>query len=72
MSDERNPQAFPVPLCVGPNDDLYPAYPGMTLRDWFAGQTVAGLVRDYTMPENIAREAYAIADAMLAQRGRQP
>ncbi len=29
-------QAFPQPMTVGPNDDLYPAYPGMTLRDWFA------------------------------------
>ena len=29
--------AFPEPFCVGPNDDMYPAISGMSLRDWFAG-----------------------------------
>jgi len=37
-------QAFPAAYTVGPNDDLYPPTPGMSLRDWFAGQALAGLL----------------------------
>jgi hypothetical protein len=53
--------------------------PGMTLRDWFAGQVLAG---QWTLREseaahieqptatNMAASAYRIADAMLAARKR--
>lgn len=53
---------------------------GMTLRDWFAGQALAGVVErcaaDTLMPgEDIehlfARRAYQVADAMLAARARR-
>ena len=45
---------------------------GMSLRDWFAGQALAWaghdgwLIRD---PENMAKRAYRMADAMIAARG---
>jgi hypothetical protein len=45
--------------------------PGMTLRDWFAGQALA-----MTAPQgsyntaNIAEWCYSMADAMLAERGK--
>ncbi len=42
---------------------------GMSLRDWFAGQALAGLVngrKDYV--KAFAEEAYSVADAMLAER----
>ena len=42
----------------------------MSLRDWFAGQALAGLVpaiRDY---EQAAEIVYRYADAMLAERER--
>ncbi len=48
---------------------------GMTLRDWFAGQALIGLlsfspadVTGQMAKKDAAQDAYAIADAMLAQR----
>lgn len=50
---------------------------GMSLRDWFAGQVLAGLWAnprdDYTVArEDKAVEAYRQADAMLAARNAKP
>lgn len=44
--------------------------PGMTLRDWFAGQALAGLVanKHYAGVAAAALEAYKIADRMLLER----
>lgn len=41
----------------------------MTLRDWFAGQALVGLMqrRDRTLPQ-LAEKAYDIADAMKEAR----
>jgi hypothetical protein len=64
------------------HDDGGPAFPrdhandghnGMTLRDYFAGKAVQGMLADQTMntpAEEFAERAYAIADAML--KARQP
>jgi hypothetical protein len=43
---------------------------GMTLRDYFAGQVLIGLSirREGATNENDARNAYALADAMLKAR----
>lgn len=55
---------------------------GMTLRDWFAGQALDGMLasethgrglavspgKDGTLEENTARRAYTFADAMLRAR----
>jgi hypothetical protein len=48
--------------------------PGMTLRDWFAGQALAGLTADPDMPtfHKCAEIAYACADAMLRAREVKP
>ena len=43
--------------------------PGMTLRDWFAGQALAGLLAESMHdcgPEGIAHDCYLYADAMIA------
>jgi hypothetical protein len=55
-----------------------PAFPGgghtthngMTLRDWFAGQALAGLLGKSmgVNPRSVADIAYLIADAMLKRR----
>jgi len=75
---ERDTPAFPVSHGTG---SAYFAHPGMTLRDWFAGQALSGLLaepqpedgepelgvgRDYAA--KAAQAAYRIADAMLAER----
>lgn len=45
---------------------------GMTLRDYFAGQALAGVVAGSAgliiTPEQFAEQSYALADAMLKQR----
>lgn len=52
-------------------------YPGMTLRDYFAGHALVGLLgsgiaekREQTS-EDVASIAYRVADAMLAERERE-
>ena len=78
-----NPQAYP---CLDSNGfALFMRDPGMTLRDWFAGQAIGAVIRQcasdgmlgfpdgvQTIEALFARNAYAIADAMLAERERQP
>jgi hypothetical protein len=65
-------------------NDSGPAFPtryhedmhGMTLRDWFAGQALAGLLAKYGLgeaePESMAADSYAYADAMLRVREVKP
>jgi hypothetical protein len=61
--------AFPIAIpagCEGYED-------GMTLRDYFAGQALAGITGDPSVEDmdqnEIARAAYLYADAMLEARG---
>ncbi len=76
MRDEpENPPAFPS-VCHG--DPGHPAsIPGMSLRDWFAGQAIAGLLSGLgaqtlspAAAEITAAEAFLTADAMLEQRAK--
>jgi hypothetical protein len=47
----------------------------MSLRDWFAGHALAGLVAQDSEadcpPEILSEEAYELADAMLAEKARR-
>lgn len=50
---------------------------GMSLRDWFAGQALAGLASNCTdaglstwLPDSIAVRAYDYADAMIDARAK--
>lgn len=61
-------------------NDGGPAFPvevnyrnlGMSLRDWFAGQALAGSLAgepgSHLIPERLAPDCYAFADAMIAAR----
>lgn len=47
---------------------------GMSLRDWFAGQALTGLLANTNnsgVVQNYAEDAYAFADAMLAARNKE-
>lgn len=49
--------------------------PGMTLRDWFAGMALQGLLADPSIcgsVEVFAKDAFALADAMMKQREVKP
>ena len=49
-----------------------PFHTGMSLRDWFAGQALTGLVTNGQYPAGqIAESAYSFADAMLAAREQE-
>jgi hypothetical protein len=81
MTDEQRQEfarirglpAFPQPYVAPPADAK-----GMTLRDYFAGQALAGGLEQgveddmnvnwWHDPSKIAKRAYAIADAMLKAR----
>ena len=70
-----NPSAFPRGYAPGGHN-------GMTLRDWFAGQAAPliwssaldALTKEYKTDqlaaEVVAKAAYVIADAMLAERAK--
>jgi hypothetical protein len=72
--------AFPSTIQYFPDDKNANEEQGMTLRDWFAGQALAGLVCDgiTVTEENVygiedtASLAYACADAMLRAREVKP
>jgi hypothetical protein len=69
MDKPENPPAFPNPY--------YSNVPGMTLRDWYAGQALAGLAGcitgGYIPTDEEYKEAAVVslclADALLAARG---
>jgi hypothetical protein len=68
--------AFPFPAERNSwEDGIREGSDGMTLRDWFAGQAMpvvtALLGRDVGTADMLARDAYTIADAMLAARAQQ-
>lgn len=71
----ENPLAFPVQGIP----EWYEGQPGMTLRDYFAGQFLTGITsnaaalriyadKDGGPVEAMTRDAYQVADAMLSAR----
>ncbi len=75
-ADKHGGQAFPVPPA---NSTSWPKQ-GMTLRDYFAGQALAGWLASYPTDSEhpvttgvavtVAECSYQLADAMLAARSK--
>jgi hypothetical protein len=66
MSDKDGGPAFPTVVAMAPV-----LYNGMSLRDWFAGQALVGMLASPLIASNresYAQWAYLQADAMLAER----
>lgn len=75
MSDEEYIEKLGGPAY--PYDKGDKIFRGMSLRDWFAGQALSGLVaaigpgyspNQLVHAEGMADDAYSLADAMLARR----
>lgn len=68
--------AFPQHVAISPSGDVYGSSyygEGLSLRDWFAGQALVGLIASNDPEagdriEEIPWYAYSIADAMIAAR----
>lgn len=68
--------AFPVAAAVTTDGEIVAnAAPGMSLRDWFAGQALAGMLANGQGPDlpwlhgsllAVGEHAYVLADAMIA------
>ena len=66
-----DPEAYAFPLV---ETDSCLGQPGMTILDWFAGQALAGVIADHHWsvdPELVARAAYGMAEALLAEKLRR-
>ena len=80
MNQYTHPQdtdAFPIPTVLEPDGAVYEhGHTGMTLRDWFAGQALCGLLAgmggNVRIEGNLAEHAYSLADSMLEQRTKHP
>ncbi|MCP5004536.1 MAG: hypothetical protein GY941_11455 [Planctomycetes bacterium] len=63
---DKSRAAFPV-------DKQHPYQKGMSLRDYFAGQALAGFrahPANPDTPKTVAMFCYGIADAMLAEKDK--
>jgi len=75
--DDGGP-AFPVQDEVYGNGERQYGSNGMTLRDWFAGMALQGIIQVLhrgIRPQDIelmSRDCYGLADAMLAARKEEP
>ena len=76
MSNDNGGPAFPFVL--GDDENKFIKYePGMTLRDYFAAKAMNGFITNFDtrlsdiidVPE-LARSAYYVADAMIAERNK--
>ena len=80
MAKPNGGPAFSMPALAPPGEWAV-SYSGMTLRDWFAGQALAGVVGeclkgsgmvcDKGRAKTVAMICLDYADAMLAERERE-
>lgn len=80
MNAEANCPAFPVVVLNSTSGEICAQYFGATLRDFFAAKAMEAILQcDFpskipdkdtglTVGEYVAKKAYTMADAMLAER----
>jgi hypothetical protein len=68
MAIDNGGPAFPIPGNVLASEPQK----GMSLRDWFAGQAMRGLLSNsnFAEVEVVHTAAYAVADRMIRERSR--
>lgn len=72
IEKETGGPAFPVVVkCLDGSTEIQA---GMTLRDWFAGKALEGMLGgepgSHLVPPNAAELAFEYADAMIAERAK--
>ena len=65
MATEANETAFP--------GSVNWIHPGMTMREWYAGMALDGLMVAFptNSPEQLAKWAFDFADAMIAEAAKR-
>ena len=76
MAKDTGGPAFPGFVQNQMNGHVVDEMSGMTLRDYFAAKAMQGIAANQRWNvtkqiDNCAREAYAIADAMIKERNKQ-
>lgn len=69
--------AYPTPTIAAKEGDIikFDVTPGMTLRDYFAGQALAGILSSANFGDTrdwLPQKAYDLADAMISSREGKP
>lgn len=64
MAKNDGGPAFPCPI-----EDATQC--GMSLRDWFAGMALQGIVIHAHYIDDMAKTSYEVADAMIAERDKE-
>jgi hypothetical protein len=74
MSKDTGGPAYPV---IQEDMNGVEGGPGMTLRDWFAGQALAGHLAslnpgsfDRGFCDHVSKQSYWVADSMIAERNK--
>lgn len=67
MTKHINDGGFAFPQCLNAEGP----FGGLSIRDWFAGQAMQGILAHYGDDGDIGRVAYRKADEMLAARQKE-
>ena len=72
------PSGMSISYDDGRTEHQYPGSPGMSLRDWFAGQALAGIMANAKLVgvlavsnQDPASCAYEMAEFMMAERDKR-
>jgi hypothetical protein len=73
--DKTGGPAFPIPVGFSPEAGTSYCNEGMTLRDYFAGQAITGVMASLIPSgwigyEDASKYAYRFADAMIQERNK--